>query len=366
MWPNTHFQSQPGLYGQHSLSERAAALQVHNLAISCALQSRGFQPGQKVPRAVFSEVRVLVGGTKQRGNAAAGSTGAGGTDQRPGRAASSGPRNVPPQRTRQTRAVLGTTRQPPPGYIVRARPAGAPGSDLQRPDRARVIAARSPTPRPPPSTPSKRTTLTQRGHCAGLEEQAVPAATRLQQDARSTSRVQPRQQPQPFAERHGRSQPTEPPTCANAAAGASLAPPDPGASPPGPARPGPALPPSSGLPPAAGRRQSPDPSWSWPLARPGGSPRSRGRSPEGADGRPHLGAGKGQGGWKAPGSGGLGPDRPPGVPRPVAAAAPRDSSHSSARRRWPCAPGAPRPFMGSRARAAGAALSAPQYPPAPP
>lgn len=301
---------------------------------------------------------MLVGGMKQRGNTAAGSTGAGGTDQRPGRAASSGSRNVPTQRSRQTRAGLGTTRQPPPGYIVRARPAGAPGSDLQCPGRGRVIAARSPTPRPSPSAPSKRATLTQRGDRAGLEEQAVPAATRLQQDARSTSRVQPRQQPQPFAERHGRSQPTEPPTCANAAAGARWLLPT--REPPRPARPGPALPPSSGLPPAAGRRRSPNPRWSWPLARPGGSPRSRGRSPEGADGRPHLGAGKAQGDWEAPGSGGLGPDRPPGVPRPVAAAAPRDSSHSSARRRWPCAPGAPRPFMGSRARTAGAALSAPQ------
>jgi hypothetical protein len=41
--------------------------------------------------------------------------------------------------------------------------------------------------------------LTQRGHCAGLEEQAVAAAPRLQQHAARASGVQPRQQPQPFA-----------------------------------------------------------------------------------------------------------------------------------------------------------------------
>lgn len=55
-------------------------------------------------------------------------------------------------------------------------------------------------PRPAPH-PGPRPALTQRGHRARFEEQAVPAAARLQQDA--APRVQSPEQPQPLAQGHG-------------------------------------------------------------------------------------------------------------------------------------------------------------------
>lgn len=70
--------------------------------------------------------------------------------------------------------------------------------------------ARSKRPEPPAPLRSRLTraappaTLTERGHRAGLEEQAVPAAARLQQDAAFPRGLQPPEQPQRLAQSHGR------------------------------------------------------------------------------------------------------------------------------------------------------------------
>lgn len=66
------------------------------------------------------------------------------------------------------------------------------------------LPVRAPPPRgrtrgPAAPAPARGAALTERGHRAGLEEQAVPAAARLQQDAALRPGLQPPEQPQPLA-----------------------------------------------------------------------------------------------------------------------------------------------------------------------
>ncbi|KAJ8797191.1 hypothetical protein J1605_017419 [Eschrichtius robustus] len=98
-------------------------------------------------------------------------------------------------RGREVPVCLGLSkgRRPPlqassPGQGTRARP---------EPRRRCGVAGPEPRAAPPAA-------LTERGHRAGLEEQAVPAAARLQQDAALPRGLQPPEQPQPFAQSHGR------------------------------------------------------------------------------------------------------------------------------------------------------------------
>lgn len=167
--------------------------------------------------------------------------------------------------------------------------------------------------------------LTERGHGAGLEEQAVPAASRLQQDAALPRGVQPPEQPQPFAQRHGRrgasgprarSPPRLPalpqvpgvslcagsrPRAGSSPASSPARPPAPFPPPPSPRRPGAgegARPPAgSGSPPSPGRGAALPPTARQlrprgPLAglsRAGARPPCRGRRPRGGF-RTFLGA----------------------------------------------------------------------------
>lgn len=82
-------------------------------------------------------------------------------------------------------------------------PAGTspPGKGTGEAARAPRAAAESPARESRAAPPAA---LTERGHRAGLEEQAVPAAARLQQDAAFPRGLQPPEQPQRLAQSHRR------------------------------------------------------------------------------------------------------------------------------------------------------------------
>ena len=88
------------------------------------------------------------------------------------------------QQKRQAPSPSGTSPHPPPGKRTEEA-ARAPRATAESPAR-------------------ESHALTERGHRAGLEEQAVPAAARLQQDAAFPRGLQPPEQPQRLAQSHGR------------------------------------------------------------------------------------------------------------------------------------------------------------------
>lgn len=140
-------------------------------------------------------------------------------DRLPGKVRAGG---LPKLRTRAGGAPAGDPQAPPrhPGALsgvpratfsrmsrpgAHPHPRGPRAARDSPADRAAVVPAKADAPRRV-SLPrgAAGTALTQRGHRAGLEEQAVAAAARLQQHAALARGVQPRQQPQPFAQGHGR------------------------------------------------------------------------------------------------------------------------------------------------------------------
>lgn len=137
---------------------------------------------------------------------------AAGAEGTPGRgAAGRGAHRARPELLPGVPASLHSNTPPPNPHspAVTSGQGGAQASKSQQSRRllpwASLLPGRRPGARPRPRAPAAGSrALTECGHGAGLEEQAVPAAARLQQDAAVPRGVQPPEQPQPFAQSHER------------------------------------------------------------------------------------------------------------------------------------------------------------------